>query len=100
LRNYPKEAPIVYAQKWIQHPLVKVETCEIVYGDKWTWEKLGGNLAELLGKLQQEFTQMPPVERSEVETAVAQLEQYQRDVEALRTRPPGTQPPPPPSINL
>ncbi len=79
--------------------MVKIETCEIVYNDKFAWEKCQ-SLTDLLLKLQTEFAQFPPVEKSEVETAITQLEQYQRDVESLRTKPVGTQPPPPPSIDL
>ena len=63
MRNYPKEHPIIYSQKWIQHPLVKIETCEIVYNDKYAWEKMS-SLSDLLGKLQNEFVQFPPVEKS------------------------------------
>jgi hypothetical protein len=59
-----------------------------------------GSLSELLARLQAEFAQIPIVEKSEVETAIAQIDQYQRDVESLRTKPPGTQPPPPPQVNL
>jgi len=50
--------------------------------------------------LQQDFGSKPPIEQTDLDKASAQLDEYLRQVESLRTKPPGTQPPPPPQINL
>ena len=37
LRSYPKERPIIYITKWVQHQLVKPSTCEIDYEQVFKW---------------------------------------------------------------
>ena len=43
---------------------------------------------------------MAPSYESELDGALQQFDNYNRLVESLRTKPPGTQPPAPPQINL
>lgn len=57
-------------------------------------------MAELIRRLQQELGNKPPVEQTDIDKANYQLDEYLKQVEALRNKPPGTQPPPPPQINL
>lgn len=37
LRNFPRERPIIYITKWVQHPLVRPTTCEIDYETVFKW---------------------------------------------------------------
>jgi hypothetical protein len=37
LRTFPREKPIVYLSKWMQHPLLKAMTCEIEYDSIFKW---------------------------------------------------------------
>ncbi len=41
-----------------------------------------------------------PNNKTDIETANHQLDEYLRSVDSLKTKPPGTQPPPPPQINF
>ena len=99
LRNYPRERPIIYVTKWVQHPVVSTSTCEIDYDAIYKWSE-HCKLVDLVRKLQQEFATRPPIEQNELQTASHQLDDYLRQVESLRSKPAGTQPPPPPQINL
>lgn len=99
LRNFPRERPIIYITKWVQHPLVKPNTCEIDYESLFKWNE-ASKLSDLIRRLQQELSSKPPLEQTDIDKANAQLDDYLKQVEALRTKPQGTQPPPPPQINL
>lgn len=83
----------------MQHPLVKAATCEIDYESIFKWNE-GSKLTDLVRRVQQEMSSKPPLEQTDIDRANQQLDDYLRQVESLRTKPQGTQPPPPPQINL
>lgn len=83
----------------MQHPLVRPNTCEIDYESVFKWSE-ASKLTDLVRKLQQELGSKPPLEQTDLDRAAYQLDEYLKQVEALRTKPQGTQPPPPPQINL
>ena len=43
------------------------------------WDKIR-SLSQILNKIQQEFSQNPPNDRSDADQAIGQLDQYQKDV--------------------
>ena len=69
---YPKERPIIYVTKWVQHPMVKGNTCEIDYQQVFKWSDTC-KLTDLIRKLQQEFATKPPVEQTDIDKANIQL---------------------------
>jgi hypothetical protein len=99
LRTFPREKPIIYLTKWMQHPLLKAMTCEIEYESIFKWNEKS-KLVDLVRKIQEEFGRNPPSDRTEIDKANFQLEEYLKQVETLRNKPQGTQPPPPPQISL
>jgi hypothetical protein len=73
LRNFPKERPIIYITKWVQHAIVKPNTCEIDYESVFKWNE-GSKLVDLIRRLQQELGNRPLVEQTDIDKANAQLD--------------------------
>lgn len=74
-------------------------TCEIQYDSIFKWSEVT-KLVDLVRKVQEEFGRNPPNEKTDLDKASFQLDEYLKQVESLRNKPPGTQPPPPPQISL
>jgi hypothetical protein len=74
-------------------------TCEVQYENVFAWNP-SARLVDLVRKLQEEFGRVPPREQTDIDKANLQLDDYLKQVESLRTKPPGTQPPPPPQVSL
>ena len=74
-------------------------TCEIQYENVFNWNP-ASKLVDLVRKMQEEFGRNLPQEQTDIDKANHQLDEYLRQVESLRTKPQGTQPPPPPHISL
>ena len=89
---------MVYITKWVEHSLVKPMTCQIEYDGLFNWTP-ASRLVDLVRKFQEEFGRSPPNERTDIDKANYQLDEYLRQVEALRSKP-NSQPPPPPQISL
>ena len=51
-------------------------------------------------KIQSKFSQQLPTQDSQLDTIIRELDYYAKQVQSLRTKPPGTQPPQPPTVNL
>ncbi len=83
----------------MEHPLIKPMTCQIEYDQVFNWQP-GSRLVDLIRKLQEEFGRQPASDRTDIDKASQQLDEYLRQVESLRSKPAGTQPPPPPQISL
>ena len=54
----------------------------------------------MLKKIQGKFSQQLPTSDSQLDVAIREFDYYAKQVEGLKTKPPGTQPPPPPNVNL
>ena len=63
LRSFPRERPIIYVTKWVQHPVVSTSTCEIDYDGIFKWSE-HSKLVELVKVLQKEFSTRPPIEQN------------------------------------
>jgi hypothetical protein len=79
LRNFPKEKPIVYITKWVQHPFVLAMTCEINYESFFKWIDTS-RLIDLIRKIQQEFSTNPPTDKTDIDKANSQLDDYLKQV--------------------
>lgn len=83
----------------MQHPLIKGMTCEVEYESVFKWSDKS-RLIDLIKKLQEEFGRNLPNDKNDIERASFQLDEYLKQVDSLRNKPQGTQPPPPPQISL
>ena len=83
----------------MQHPLIKGMTCEVEYESVIKWSDKA-RLIDLIKKLQEEFGRNLPNDKNDIERASFQLDEYLKQVDSLRNKPQGTQPPPPPQISL
>lgn len=72
---------------------------QVEYENEIPWNQ-NMKLSDLIKRIQNKLTQTLPTYDSELDKASQMLDNYGRQVESLRTKPPGTQPPPLPNISL
>jgi hypothetical protein len=99
MRNFPQERPLIFVTQWIRHSMINQFSMQVEYETEFQWMPTT-KLSELMRRIQAKFTQELPVYGSELDKGIQALDNYQRQVESLRTKPQGTQPPPLPCISL